>query len=221
MTNDITFENVNITIKNKKILENINLYLKKNTFVFLTGKIGTGKTSLLRSIYGDLPIKTGKAIVLDYNLISLKIKQIPYLRRNIGYVFQDFKFLNDRNISMNLRFVLEAMGWIDNKKISERIEEVLTDIEMTHKIESMPYELSGGEIQRIAVARAILNNPKIILADEPTGNLDEESSIYITKKIYEQTKNGASVIFVTHNPTLAKHIEKYEKWEINNLKIQN
>jgi len=219
MTNNISFENVNISIKNKTILENISFKLENNAFVFLTGKIGTGKTSLLKSIYGELQINSGNAFVLNFNMNKLKFNQIPFLRRNIGFIFQDFKYLNDRNIFNNLKFVLEAMEWIDEKKINNRIEEVLTEVEMLHKIKSMPYELSGGEIQRIAVARAILNSPKIILADEPTGNLDEESSIYITKKIYEQTKKDTSVIFVTHNPTLSKFTEKFEKWEIVEKKL--
>lgn len=212
----INFEDVNIQIKEKNILSKVNISLKSSDFVFLTGKVGTGKTSLMRSIYADLSVKGDTAEVLNFDLLKIKKNQIPFLRRNIGFVFQEFNFLNDRNIKNNLKFVLEATGWVAEKKIEERIEEVLDDVEMKDKISAMPYELSGGEQQRISVARALLNSPKLILADEPTGNLDSETSLYITKKLFEQTKNETAIIFVTHNQNLTKEIPEAIKWEIKN-----
>lgn len=212
----INFEDVNIQIKEKNILSKVNISLKSSDFVFLTGKVGTGKTSLMRSIYADLSVKGDTAEVLNFDLLKIKKNQIPFLRRNIGFVFQEFNFLNDRNIKNNLKFVLEATGWVAEKKIEERIEEVLDDVEMKDKILAMPYELSGGEQQRISVARALLNSPKLILADEPTGNLDSETSLYITKKLFEQTKNETAIIFVTHNQNLTKEIPEAIKWEIKN-----
>ncbi len=188
-----------IQVQNVKLLKDVNFKLNENEFIFLSGKIGSGKTSFLKTIYAELPVNKGNVLILDYNLKKIKNKEIPFLRRQIGYIFQDFKFLNDRNIYENFKFVLEATNWTDDAKIDARIKEVVEEVEMSNKISAMPYELSGGEIQRLALARAILNNPKIILADEPTGNLDEESVIYVTKKLAEQVEKGCSVIFVTHN----------------------
>ena len=217
----IFFENINIKIKEKNIISNANIELEAEKFVFLKGKVGSGKTSLLRSIYADLPLSGDTANVLDFDLLDIKNKQIPFLRRNIGFIFQDFKFLNDRNIQNNLKFVLEATGWVDNEKILKRIKQVLDEVEIADKILAMPYELSGGEQQRVSVARALLNSPKLILADEPTGNLDYETSMYITKKLIEQTNNGTSVIFVTHNEQLLKEFHDTEKWIVENNKLIN
>lgn len=199
MSELIKFNNVVISIADNILIENVNFNLNENEFVFLTGKIGSGKSSFLKSIYAELTLSSGEANVFDYDLINLKKKDIPFLRRQIGFIFQDFKFLNDRNIYNNFKFVLEATGWTDREEIKSRILEVTDDVEMGNKLRSMPFELSGGELQRLSLARALLNNPKLILADEPTGNLDEESTIYVTKKIAEHVEQGSSAIFVTHD----------------------
>ena len=221
MSEIIEFENVSIYRKNVAIVENIYFSAEKGEFIFLFGKIGTGKTTLLKSIFAEIPIKSGRAFVLDFNLKQISKKQVPLLRRKIGFIFQDFKFLTDRNIYENLQFVLEATGWTDAKLIDKRIKESLEEVEMLQKKGAMPYELSGGEQQRIALSRALLNNPSLILADEPTGNLDEESSIYVTQKLYEQTiKNKTTVIFVSHDKTLTQYAKNYKILEISDKKIK-
>lgn len=215
----INFDSINIKLSGKKILSEANLTVNENEFVFLTGNVGSGKTSLLRAIYADIDITADYANVLDFNLLKIKKNQIPFLRRNIGFIFQDFKFLTDRTLEKNLRFVLEATGWTDNQKITNRIEEVLADVEMLDKKKSMPFELSGGEQQRASFARAMLNSPKIILADEPTGNLDEQTGVYITQKLIEQSEKGTAVVFVTHNMQLVEKFSDYKKIRIENKKI--
>ncbi|MBN2663436.1 MAG: ATP-binding cassette domain-containing protein [Bacteroidales bacterium] len=220
MNNIITFKEVDINIKNKTVISEVDFTINSGDFIFLTGKVGCGKTTLLRSIYADIPIKGDYAKVLNFDLITIKNNQIPFLRRNIGFIFQDFKFLNDRNIEKNMRFVLEATGWTNEQKITERIEEVLGEVEMESKILNMPYELSGGEQQRISVARALLNSPKLILADEPTGNLDEETGIYIANKLYDQTKNETAVIFITHNKNLTTLFDDAKKWTVVENKLE-
>ncbi len=216
MKNIINFNDVDIIVNQKKILSEVNFSLNKGDFIFLKGKVGCGKTSLLRTIYADLKCIGDKADVLNFNLLKIKETEIPFLRRQIGYVFQDFKFLYDKNIYENLEFVLQATGWKDEKEISKRIEYVLAEVEMTQKINAKPFELSGGEQQRISVARAMLNNPQIILADEPTGNLDEQNSIYITQKLFKMTENNTAVIFVTHNYNLIDLTKNSKIWEIEN-----
>jgi cell division transport system ATP-binding protein len=219
MSKIIKFENVDISIKERILLKNIDFYLEKGEFSFVSGKIGIGKTTFMKSIFAEIPIKSGKAIVLKYNLRKIKNKHIPLLRRQIGFIFQDFKFLNDRDIYNNLRFVLLATGWANDEKISERIDEVLQEVQMQHKKQSMPYELSGGEQQRVALARAMLNYPKLILADEPTGNLDEESSIYVTQKLSELSLNGTAVLFVTHNKNLFDLVPNKNVYKIENFSL--
>ncbi len=220
MSEIINFENVNISAGKSNILKNIYFEVEEQEFVFIFGNIGTGKTSLLKAIYAELPINSGSAQVLDYDLKRITKKQIPFLRRKIGFIFQDFKFLTDRNIAENLRFILEATGWADDKKINDKIKSALDDVGMLHKKNAMPYELSGGEQQRIALARALLNNPQLILADEPTGNLDESSTKYVTQKLYKQAKNGTTVIFVTHDKSLVKFVENYTIWTIAERSIK-
>ncbi len=219
MTNVIEYSNIDIKISDRKIITNTNFTLKETEFVFLNGKIGAGKSTLLRSFYADLDVTGNSANVLDFDLLNIRKKEIPFLRRKIGIIFQKYKFLPDKNIKENLAFVLEATGWGDEKKIDERIKEVLAEVEMDSKLLAMPYELSGGEQQRISFARAVLNFPKIILADEPTANLDEETAFFITKKLLDLTQKGASVIFVTHNNNIIKKYNNVKIWNIENKKL--
>lgn len=190
-----------ITIKNRDIIvfENIDLNVKSGDFIFLIGKTGTGKSSLMKVLYGDLlPVK-GTASVAGFSINTLKEKQIPSLRKKLGVVFQDFKLLNDRSLYDNLAFVLKATGWKDVKKIKNRVEEVLQLVKLDVTASKYPFEISGGEQQRVAVARAILNHPEIILADEPTGNLDPETSQEIMQLLRELHQGGMTVIMATHD----------------------
>jgi len=182
----------------------INLELHKGEFLYLIGKVGSGKTSLLKTFYGELDIKRGEAEVLGFNMRSIKRKHLPKLRRKLGIVFQDFQLLTDRTVHDNLYFVLRATGWKNRKQIKERIEDVLLQVGMETKGYKMPNELSGGEQQRIVIARAILNSPEIILADEPTGNLDVETSRAITGLLHSLCQTGASIIMSTHNLSLVE-----------------
>ncbi len=188
--------------KNKPVLTGVNLEIKKGDFCYLIGSTGSGKSSLLKTLYGELPVKKGKAIVVDFDLNKLKSKQIPYLRRRLGIVFQDFQLLNDRNVYENLKFVLKATGWKDGKKIDFQINKVLKQVGMTDKINVLPHRLSGGEQQRVAIARALLNEPELILADEPTGNLDPETSNGIMKVLKQLNENGQTVLMATHDYAL-------------------
>ena len=173
-------------------------------FIYLIGKVGSGKSSLMKSMYAEIPIYTGTANVLDYNLVDINKKDIPFLRRKIGIVFQDFQLLTDRNVYSNLRFVLEATGWKNQEEIDTRIEEVLTQVGMLNKSYKMPHELSGGEQQRIVIARALLNKPVLILADEPTGNLDPETGEQIVAHLHKIASEGTAVIMATHNLQLVE-----------------
>lgn len=188
------------------VLHDVNLNINKGEFVYITGKVGSGKSSLVKTLYAELPIAEGEANVMGYDLTTLKAKHTPELRRKLGIIFQDFQLLTDRSIDANLRFVLKATGWKNEFDIDRRIKEVLELVGMETKGYKMPNELSGGEQQRIAIARAILNNPELILADEPTGNLDNETSCQITELLHSICKNGSTVIMITHNLNL---IEKY------------
>lgn len=191
----------NVTIKNDDnvILSNINFSVDKGEFVFLIGKTGTGKSSLLRILYGDTRIKSGTGDILGFDLNSLKDKEIPLLRRKLGVVFQDFKLLTDRSIYDNLTFVLRATGWKDKLKIQKRVEEVLSMVNIDLNYNKYPFELSGGEQQRVAIARALLNSPKLLIADEPTGNLDPETSKEIMQLFKKLHQGGISVIMATHD----------------------
>ncbi|NOZ45280.1 MAG: ATP-binding cassette domain-containing protein [Chlorobi bacterium] len=200
----IALENVDVFQNDNLILSDVNLTLKKGEFVYLIGKTGSGKSSLLRIIYGDIPIKNGIGLVAGYNIKKLKRRQIPYLRRKIGIIFQDFQLLPDRTVHDNLLFVLKATGWKKKNVMNERIKEVLGKVDLVYKDYKMPHQLSGGEQQRIVVARALLNNPDIILADEPTGNLDPATSEDIINLLFEISKSGRAVIMATHNYTLLK-----------------
>lgn len=198
----VDYKNATSFYNKKKVLENINFQLSEGEFIFLIGEVGSGKTSLLKTIYADLPIKQGEAQAVRINLRKIKSKNIPILRRQIGIVFQDFNLLTDRTVSDNLKFVLEATGWTDLSEIDKRINTVLQKVKIADKINSMPHELSGGERQRVVIARAILNNPKLIIADEPTANLDYKSAQEIANLLFEFSQQGSSVIFATHNRDL-------------------
>lgn len=186
------------------MLTDVTLQLHKGEFVYLVGKVGSGKTSLLKTFYGELDIADGEAEVLGYDMRSIKRKYIPRLRRKLGIVFQDFQLLTDRTVYDNLDFVLRATGWKNRTEIKERIEEVLQQVGMSNKGYKLPNELSGGEQQRIVIARAILNSPAIILADEPTGNLDVETGKAIVELLHDICKSGSAVVMTTHNLQLLR-----------------
>jgi cell division transport system ATP-binding protein len=190
------FQNENL------ILNNITLEVKKGEFVYVIGKTGSGKSSFMKTLYADIPLKQGTGSVVDFNLKKLQEKDIPFLRRKLGIVFQDFKLLPDRNINNNLRFVLKATGWTDAAKMDNKIEEVLDKVGMKTKGFKFPHELSGGEQQRIAIARALLNDPELILADEPTGNLDPQTSVEVMKVLQDINQSGRTIIMATHDYAL-------------------
>lgn len=198
----IQFKELAVFQKSRQVLSNVNLEIFKGEFVYLIGKTASGKSSLLQIIYADLPVMSGSANACGYTLNNIRRSDIPYLRRKLGIVFQDFQLLDDRNIEENLAFVLKATGWKENDKIQKRILEVLEDVEMIEKLKSMPHQLSGGEQQRIAIARALLNHPEVILADEPTGNLDPETSNGIMKILLQISDSGKTVVMATHNYNL-------------------
>lgn len=198
----IRYKDVCIHQQGLEILNDVNLELDKGEFVYLIGKVGSGKTSLLKTVYGELEIHSGEAEVLGYNLSTIKQKHIPDLRRRLGIVFQDFQLLTDRTVHANLEFVLRATGWKDKREIEFRIEEVLEQVGMANKGYKMPNELSGGEQQRIVIARAILNKPELILADEPTGNLDVETGRKIVELLRSISESGSAVMMTTHNLNL-------------------
>ena len=195
----IQYTDVDICQQEVCVLEGVNLQLQGGEFVYLIGKVGTGKTSLLKTLYGELDIAAGEAQVLGYDLRRIRQKHIPALRRRLGIVFQDFQLLTDRSVYANLEFVLKATGWTNRTEIAERIEEVLRLVGMENKGYKLPNELSGGEQQRIVIARAVLNSPDIILADEPTGNLDVETGLSITCLLHDICRSGALVVMTTHN----------------------
>ena len=195
----VDYNNVEILRKEHVVLKNVNLQINSGEFTYIIGKVGSGKSSLLKSMYVEIPIESGDAHVLNYDLISIKRKEVPFLRRSIGIVFQDFQLLTDRSVYENLHFVLEATGWKNKQDIDQRIEEVLKEVGMLNKSYKMPHELSGGEQQRIVIARALLNKPQLILADEPTGNLDPATGEQIVRYLHEISKDGTAVIMATHN----------------------
>ncbi|MCC7401937.1 MAG: ATP-binding cassette domain-containing protein [Chitinophagaceae bacterium] len=196
----IELKHTNIYQGGNLILQDVNLTVNKSEFVYLVGKTGTGKSSLLKTLYGELPLREGEGTVAGFNLKTIDWKKLPYLRRNLGVVFQDFQLLTDRNVNNNLKFVLRATGWTDEKMMDNKIEDVLDKVGLKAKGFKMPYELSGGEQQRVDIARALLNSPKALLADEPTGNLDPETSDEIMHLLFDISKDsGTAVIMATHD----------------------
>lgn len=206
MENIISLEHANIYQKELLVLKNVDFSISKGDFVYLTGKTGSGKSSLLKTLYAELPLDEGQGTVVNTNLVKLKRSKIPYLRRKLGVVFQDFQLLSDRSIEDNLRFVLKATGW-KKSDIALRVGEVLDYVDMKGHAHKQPHQLSGGEQQRAAIARALLNNPELILADEPTGNLDPETSDILMQLLHSIAAQGTAVIMATHNYNL---IEKYD-----------
>ena len=208
-------KDIKICLEENIILQNASLTLQNGEFVYVIGKVGSGKSSLLKSLYCEIPILEGQASVIGYDLRRIKTKDIPYLRRKLGIVFQDFQLLTDRTIYKNLEFVLKATGWTRKEDIEKRIENVLEQVGMQNKGYKMPHELSGGEQQRVVIARALLNAPDLILADEPTGNLDPETSFEIMDLLIAIKDAGKTVIMVTHNYNLLK------KYPFRTLKCEN
>ncbi|PTX42204.1 cell division transport system ATP-binding protein [Christiangramia gaetbulicola] len=198
----LELKNAAIYQRESLILSEVDVKVNKGDFVYLIGKTGTGKSSFMKTLYGDLPLTEGEGHIVDFNLRTLKEKDIPYLRRKLGVVFQDFKLLTDRNIKDNLLFVLKATGWKDKKAMDSKIDEVLDKVGMKTKGFKYPYQLSGGEQQRVAIARALLNDPELILADEPTGNLDPQTSVEVMEVLQEISKNGNTILMATHDYAL-------------------
>lgn len=196
----VDYKNVTIERAARVVLKNISFQVDEGEFCYLTGRVGSGKSSLLKTMYAEVDIPEGeRARVLDFDILKLKTKQIPYLRRAVGIVFQDFQLLQDRSAAANLRFVLKATGWRTRSEIEDRIGEVLKAVGMENKAYKMPHELSGGEQQRVVIARALLNSPKLILADEPTGNLDPKTGYQILELLHKLSAQGTGVIMATHN----------------------
>ena len=214
----IKLENVTISHPENVVFSNINLDIFKGDFLYIIGKTGSGKSTLLKSLYAEVPITKGKGIIADFKLSSIKKRQVPYLRRKLGIIFQDFQLLTDRSVYENLAFVLKSTGWKKKIEIQTQIQKVLKMVELEYKEYKMPHELSGGEQQRVVIARALLNNPEIILADEPTGNLDPETSAGIMKLLMDISKNGKAVLVATHDyPLLKQFPAKTIKCEKSNL----
>lgn len=196
----VELKHVNIFQGSSLILQDVNLVVNRGEFVYMVGKTGTGKSSLLKTLYGDLPLKEGECSVVGFDISKMNWKKVPFLRRNLGVVFQDFQLLTDRTVNDNLKFVLKATGWKDEKLIQEKIADVLDKVGLKSKGFKMPYELSGGEQQRVDIARALLNSPKLILADEPTGNLDPETSEEIMQLLFHICRDyGTTIIMATHD----------------------
>jgi cell division transport system ATP-binding protein len=211
----VKFEHVNILQNDRVIVDDLNVEVKAGEFVYLLGKTGSGKSSFLKTIYADLPVNSGSAAVCGFGMNELRAAQIPYLRRKLGIVFQDFQLLSDRSVYENLRFVMKATGWREESKIRLRVHDVLKKVGLEGKEEKMPHELSGGEQQRVSIARALVNEPELILADEPTGNLDPETSEEILKLLKQLSEGGTAVLLATHDMIV------YNKYKSRTLVFEN
>lgn len=201
-TSILNLHNVTIFQETEPILSDVNIDIQKGDFIYLIGKTGSGKSSLMKTLYADLQLKQGEGTIVDYDLKTLKQSDIPYLRRKLGIVFQDFKLLPDRNIFDNLHFVLKATGWDNETEMTNRINDVLDRVGMLQHIHKMPHQISGGEQQRVAIARALLNDPELILADEPTGNLDPQTSVEVMEVLQKINGNGRTILMATHDYAL-------------------
>ncbi|MCB0820435.1 MAG: ATP-binding cassette domain-containing protein [Bacteroidetes bacterium] len=202
MDTTISLKGVNIFQHDHLILSDVNIEIEKGEFVYLIGKTGSGKSSILKTLYADLPLREGEASIADFDLKKIKTREIPKLRRKLGIIFQDFQLLSDRSVEDNLRFVLKATGWKNKTEMDERIQDVLKKVGLPTKKHKMPHQLSGGEQQRVGIARALLNDPEVILADEPTGSLDPETTAEILQILLDIAANGRSVLVATHDLTL-------------------
>ena len=211
----IKFDNVTVFQEERPVIGNLNLEVGAGEFIYLIGKTGSGKSSFLKTLYGDLPLKSGSAMVCGYNLSSLRSRQIPHLRRKLGIVFQDFQLLSDRTVFENLRFVMKATGWKNESDIKNKIQDVMKKVSLEGREQKMPHELSGGEQQRVSIARALVNDPEIILADEPTGNLDPETSEEILKLLKQLSESGRAVLLATHDMLI------YNKYKSRTLTFEN
>ncbi|HBX51636.1 MAG: phosphonate ABC transporter ATP-binding protein [Bacteroidetes bacterium GWF2_33_38] len=227
--NIIELYNASIYQQENRVLSQINFEVKKGEFVYLIGKVGSGKTSLIKTLYAELKLIEGEGRVVDFNLVGLKNKFVPQLRRKIGIVFQDFQLLTDRTVYQNLLFVLKATNWKNKPEMDARVDEVLDKVNLLDKKNKMPHQLSGGEQQRVVIARALLNEPDVILADEPTGNLDPETSSEIMQLLINISRNGKAVVMATHNYSLIKKFpartlkcfaEKLSLVDNNNLEME-
>jgi cell division transport system ATP-binding protein len=198
----VSLKNVTIYQEQKVVLHDVSLEVNHGEFIYIIGKTGSGKSSFMKTLYADLPLREGDAHIVEYDLKTLKESQIPFLRRKIGIVFQDFKLLPDRNVTENMLFVLRATGWTDKNEMQEKIGEVLDRVDMRQMMTKMPHQLSGGEQQRVAIARALLNDPELILADEPTGNLDPQTSVEVMDTLRKINANGKTIIMATHDYAL-------------------
>ncbi len=217
----VNYSNVQLNRDENIILRNVNLTVDRGDFLYISGMVGSGKSTLMKSMYAELPVQSGSARVFDYELASIKRRLVPFLRRKIGIVFQDFQLLIDRTVEKNLEFVLRATGWKNKREISDRIHEVLVQVGMQNKTYKMPHELSGGEQQRVVIARALLNSPALILADEPTGNLDPETGSQIVSLLQEIAGRGTAVIMSTHNYSIVQafpgKIMRCEQMELHEM----
>jgi cell division transport system ATP-binding protein len=211
----LALRNATIFQDERTILNNVNLEVQQGEFLYIIGKTGSGKSSLMKTLYADLPLKEGEASIVGYDLAHLKESQIPFLRRKIGIVFQDFKLLPDRSLHENMLFVLKATGWTDTREMEAKIDEVLERVDLKQFSKKMPHQLSGGEQQRVAIARALLNDPELILADEPTGNLDPQTSVEVMETLRRINANGKTVIMATHDYALIM------KFPSKTLKLEN
>lgn len=214
----ITYSDVEIRQDEQVVLRDVNFQIGEGEWVYLLGRVGSGKSSLLKTFYGEVPIYSGQAQLLEYDLTKLKRKQVPYLRRKVGIVFQDFQLLNDRSVEENLLFVLRATGWKNKKMMRAHVQDVLEQVGMGTKAYKMPHQLSGGEQQRIVIARALLNSPSILLADEPTGNLDHQTGTEIMELLRSIQQAGTTVIIATHNPTWVRNYPgrkfRFADWKV-------